>query len=332
MAKNRADLIDKTYKVLKKHFQPVPPPERPVLDHLLYACCLENTSYEKADEAFRRIREMSFDWNEVRVTSVSELAAAMKGSAEPRQASANLRRVLHSVFESQYSFDLEHLKKQNLGKTIKDLEKHFGTTPFIVSYVIQHGLAGHSIPLDRGALEIMHIVGVISDDEYKKKAVPGLERAIPKAKGVEFGSLLHQFAANIVASPLSPAVKELLLEINPKCTDRLPKRKSRKKPAPPKPAPVKETKPEKATTKKEAAAKKKAAAKKEPAKKKAAKTKATKPAKKKAAAKKAPAKKKAAKSTSKSKAKKAPAKKPAKKKAAKKKTTTSKKLTKRKPK
>ena len=237
MAKNRADLINKTYKVLKKHYKPVASPDHSALECLLFACLLENTPYDKAEAAFARIREISSDWNEVRVTAVLELAESLKGFPDARRSASNLRRVLHSVFESQYSYDLEHLKKQNLGKTIKDLEKHAGSTPFIVSYFTQNSLAGHSIPVDRGALDVMYIVGVIDEKEREKAAVPGLERAIPKKQGVEFGSLLHQLAADLVASPFSQNVRGILLEIAPDCKDRLPKRKSKKKAAPPKEEP-----------------------------------------------------------------------------------------------
>ena len=87
MAANRADRIAKTYKILKKHYTPVPaPPERSVLEHLLYACCLENAPYDKADAAFQRIRDISFDWNEVRVTAVGEIAESMIGYPEPRRS------------------------------------------------------------------------------------------------------------------------------------------------------------------------------------------------------------------------------------------------------
>jgi len=37
---NRTTIIAKTHKVLSKHFKPVTPVERTVLEHLLYACCL----------------------------------------------------------------------------------------------------------------------------------------------------------------------------------------------------------------------------------------------------------------------------------------------------
>ncbi len=298
MATNRADRIAKTYKVLKKHYTPIPdPPERSVLEHILYACCLENASYARADEAFKRIQEISFDWNEVRVTSASEIAESMVGYTEPKRAASNLRRVLQSIFETYYSFDIEHVKKQNLGKTIKELEKFSGTTPFIVSYVTQYGLAGHSIPIDRGALDVMYIAEVIDEKERDKNTVPGLERAISKKLGMEYGSLLHQLAADLVASPFSPTVRNILLEINPDGKEKLPKRKSRKKPkeepAPPakktaqKPKvaaqkPVKAKAAKKKTVTKKAAPKKTAAASKHTAPKKATtqQTKKTKPTKK----------------------------------------------------
>ena len=230
-APNRADLINATYRVLKKHYQSVEPPEnRPVLEHLLYACCLENNPFDKVDASFERIKSQSFDWNEVRVTSVAELAEWMVGFSDPRRTAASLRQLLQSVFETHYSFDLEHLRKQNLGKTIKDLEKHQGATSFVVSYVTQHALAGHAIPLDRGALDAMFIIGVLDEKERQRDSVPGLERTIPKKSGVEFGALLHHLAADLVANPFSPQVRALLQEINPDCKDRLPKRQVKKKP------------------------------------------------------------------------------------------------------
>ena len=49
---NRASKITKAHKVLKKHYKPYVLADRPVLEHLLYACCLESAMHEAADEAF----------------------------------------------------------------------------------------------------------------------------------------------------------------------------------------------------------------------------------------------------------------------------------------
>lgn len=222
---NRADLITKTQKVLKKHYEPVKPPaDRSVLEHLLYACCLENAKPSAADDAMAKLFRIYFDLNEIRVTTVSELAESMSSLPDPGEAATRLKRVLQSIFEKHYSFDIDILRKQNLGAAIKELEKVDGTTAFAVAYVAQNGLGGHSIPTSKGVIDAMQVLGVISEAEANAGRVPGLERAIPKNKGVEFGSLLHQFGADFYHSPHSSKVKSILLEIAPDAKDRLPKR------------------------------------------------------------------------------------------------------------
>jgi endonuclease III len=222
MSTNRSAIISKVYKVLKKHYKPVAPPaDRTALEHLLYGCLLENARYDAADEAFAKLKELYFDWNEIRVTTVTELAEGMAGIPDASSAAQRVKRALQSIFEGSYSFDIEALKKQNLGKAEKDLEKVNGSTPFVRSYVTQHALGGHSIPISKGAIDVLYAVGVINDAEADKGIVPGLERAIPKNKGVEFGSLLQQLAADLVASPGSSKVKSILGEIDPNFKDRL---------------------------------------------------------------------------------------------------------------
>ena len=104
---NRAAIINKIHKVLKKHYKPITEQtDRSLLENLLYACCLQNASYEKADEAFAAIQRPFFDWNEVRVTTVSELAEVIGELPDPLEAASNIKRTLQSVFESTYSFDL----------------------------------------------------------------------------------------------------------------------------------------------------------------------------------------------------------------------------------
>ena len=222
---NRSALLTKVHKVLKKHYKPVvPPADRTALEHLLYACCLENARYEAADEAFARLKEMYFDWNEIRVTTVSELAEAMAGIPDSAGAGQLIKKALQSVFESAYSFDIEALRKQNLGKAEKDLEKIQGASPFVRAYVAQNALSGHSIPVSEGAIEVLYAVGVISEQEADKRQVPGLERAIPKNKGVEFGSLLQQIAADFYASPGSSKLRAILAEIDDGYKERLSQR------------------------------------------------------------------------------------------------------------
>jgi endonuclease-3 len=240
---NRAKLINQTLKVLKKHFKPVAPPkDRPLFEHLLFACLVEDSPHETAEQVFSSLKRDYFDWNEVRVSTIRELIDALKPLVNPPESAARLKQTLHSVFESVYEFDIESLKKQNIGQAAKHLQKYNGTTPFAVAYVTQHALGGHSIPLNRGALITLHAVGVITDDEFAKGIVPGLERAVSKNKGTEVGSLLHQLGVEVGRNPYGPNARKLMLEIDPACKDRLPKRPTKPPepaPAPPPPEPAK---------------------------------------------------------------------------------------------
>jgi hypothetical protein len=111
---------------------------------------------------------------------------------------------------------------------VERLEKIAGTTPFVVAYVVQAALEGHSIPIDAGTLRVLLLTGAINEQDAAAQTVPGLERAIPKNAGVEFGSLLHQLGADFVAGPYTPSLHHVLLEINPEIKDRLPRRRDAK--------------------------------------------------------------------------------------------------------
>lgn len=235
---NRTALLTGTVKVLTKHYEPVPPStNRSLFEHLLVGCCLENSAPAAAEQVFKALNEQFFDWNEVRVSTVRELAEVMQPLTDPEDAARRLRNILQSVFESAYAFDLEELKKQNIGEAVKQLEGHRGATSFAISYIVQAALGGHSIPVNSGAIHALVVVGAVTEAEAAKGRVPGLERAIPKSKGIVAGSLLHQWGVDFYAQPHGSAMRSLLLEIAPDCKERLPKRPSKK------PAVPEETKP-----------------------------------------------------------------------------------------
>ena len=235
---SRTAQFAKVHKVLKKYYKPVlPNPERPVLDHLLFACCLENAHYEKAEEAFAGLVHTFFDWNEIRVTTLKELSEVVSCLPDPSAAAHRVKRVLQDVFEASYSFEVEELRKKNLGQAVERLRKVNGATPFGVNYVTQSALSGHAVPIDSGAMQVLRILDLVTDKDVDAGVVPGLERAVAKNKGVEFGSLLHQLAADFTANPYVPNIHKILLSINPDATERLPKRRPKAKPEEPTPAP-----------------------------------------------------------------------------------------------
>lgn len=283
---NRASLLNKTHKVLKKHYKPTSRDERPLLEVLIFAACLENAPYNAAEKAYGALVNEFFDWNEVRVSTRKDLCEKLTMLPDPLAAAQRVKRVLQSVFDKRYSFDLEDLRKQNLGKAVKQIESFDGTSSFMAAYATQMALGGHRIPLDQGAIDVLLVVGAVTPPEVSKQSFGSIERAISKNKGIEFGSLLHQLGADFVASPFSTNLHKTLLEIDSGAKSRLPKRGGKKEAEP---APKSKAKRKKAVAVK---AKPSAAAKAKPKPKtKTKKAKAARPAKK--AVKKKAAKKKA---------------------------------------
>ena len=315
-AKNRADLLTKLHKVVKKEYSVIATPSnRTVLEHMIYGAVLEDSTFEAADEAFAKLQENFYDWNEVRVTTRKELASLLKSVSKPAEAASRVKKSLHGVFEKYYQFDLEFLKKENLGKAVLAMETFTGVSPFTISYTAQNGLSGHSIPIDQSFMNLMYAIGAVSEKELLDRKITGLERTIPKAKGVEFSVLVHQLAVAFTSSPFSTNLRNIILKVSPSAKDRFPKRggkKAEKSESSEAATPTKKVAksksaapanaPAKAAVKKKAAKKKSAPAKKKTTKAPAKKAKTTKKvAKKKAAPKKKATKKSASKKLAKKK-------------------------------
>ncbi len=242
MSTSRSSRIEQLFKSLRKHYKTVPTaPERSVIDHLVYAAIVEETTYEQADEAFTKLLQSYVDYNEIRVTTAVELAEQIGAGTVSISCAQRLKRILQSIYETRYSFDVEDLAKGNLAKSVELLSGLKGMTPFVCSFVSQNALGGHSIPIGTAELNVSVVVGLLTDAEAKKGSIPGLERAIPKSKGIEFSQLLHQLAVDFANSHKNSNVVAIFKEL-----------KVTYKPAPPPPPVVQPVAPEKQETIQEA--------------------------------------------------------------------------------
>ena len=220
-ATNRAKLIGKLQTALKKHYKPVSVSSRPLLEHILFASLLQDATYEMAEEGIAKCEQDFYDWNEVRVTTVTELSQVLSNLPDPLKAAARLKGNLLEIFEEFFSFDIDHLKKDNLGKAVAKFEKMSQMTPFVLSYAVQNGLGGHSIPIDYAAMVVMLSTGIVDQSEAAEGRVPGLERAIPKTKAVEFSSLLHQCGVALLLDPTDKTARRVLDATEKGAADRM---------------------------------------------------------------------------------------------------------------
>lgn len=205
---NKQDLLTKSLKLLDKKFPP--PPEavaRPVLEEALYAVVREGTTTETANAVFAKFKGTFFDWNEVRVSTIPEIAEALKGVPDAGRKAQRVNEILHYVFEMYYSFDLVDLDKKGLKQAGKQLGRFTGMTDFGVAWVVQRALGGHALPLDEPTLRVLKRLAVVDEGEVEDlEAVRGtLEHYVPKASGPTFTDRFSLLAATVcVEKPKCP--------------------------------------------------------------------------------------------------------------------------------
>lgn len=209
---NKQQLLTQAHAALKKKY-PLPavdatPPDRTVLEELIYAALREGTTAADADRAYEGLRKSFIDWNEVRVSTVQEVSDALRPLPQPGARAKRIIALLQAVFEERYSYDLSDILKKGLKDTARKLRFYKeGVNDYAVAWVIQRTLGGHAVPLDGPTLRVLSRLGVVDPGEPESlEAVRGsIEHVIPKARGPEFTELMSEHA------------KELCIDGTPRC-------------------------------------------------------------------------------------------------------------------
>ena len=227
---NKQQLLSQAYTALRKKY-PLPeaePQQRPVLEELIYAICRDGTTGADADRAYGSLHKIFVDWNEVRVSTVQEVADALRPLPNAGLRAGWIIALLQAVFEMNYSYDLDEVEKKGLKQAARQLSRYFdpkdleklgltqaakqvarfkNVNDYAVAWVVQRRLGGHAIPLDGPTIRVLQRLGVVEEGEPDSlESLRGsIEHVIPKARGPEFTELMSIHA------------KETCIEGTPHC-------------------------------------------------------------------------------------------------------------------
>ena len=206
-ASDKQGISKKLIGILKKRYKsPVPKNERPVLETVLYAICLEDTTDEQAVAAYGRLLATFHDLNEVRVSSISELSTVFAGMPHPEYRALQIRGVLHYVFEKNFGFEFESLKKKTLELAVKQLGKIRDLSPFVRAFTLQEALGSHMLPLDESMKNAVIWLGLADAGADAEHASQSLRPVIRKPETPLFCHLVRSFATDpLVRDELNPA-------------------------------------------------------------------------------------------------------------------------------
>lgn len=194
-ASEKQELTKKLVTRLEKQYgKPPQQPDRSVLDTLVYAVCLENDSYAAADRAYATLGEQFHDLNEIRVSAISELVPAFEHQSDPELRAHCVRSILQYVFEDQFEFDLEAVRKKTQEQAAKKIGKIRGISPFVRNYVQQASLGAHLVPLDDRMTAAVVWLGLLDPGTHTDAAADALKPAVRKADSGAFCHVLRCLA------------------------------------------------------------------------------------------------------------------------------------------
>ncbi len=188
---DKQEVCRKVTSLLKKAYAATQHKQNlPVLETLMYAVCLENSSPEHAGAVYAKLLNAFHDLNEVRVSSISELQPTFIELSDPEWRAARVKGALQYVFETNYAFDFESLRRKTAELAVKQLSKIPSLSSFVRAYVMQHCLGSHVLPVDDRMHAALVWLGLAGREESPEQAGEHLRSFVRKADAPLFCHLL----------------------------------------------------------------------------------------------------------------------------------------------
>ncbi len=199
---NKQKTIDHTLGILKKKYPPGELPQRTVIQHFIYGIIREGTTSDIADQSFNSLIAAFIDWNELRVSTPSELVEVMPGLPEGSTKARRIIGVLQEWFELTYSFDMEEVAKKGIKEGAKKLQRLKEANDFAIAWVMQRAWEGHAVPLDAPTIRVLKRLAVLDPEVDDVETLrSSAEHFIPKAKDAEFtdgiSAIGHEFCHEV---------------------------------------------------------------------------------------------------------------------------------------
>lgn len=196
-ASDKQAVCKKLTTILKKRYKrPAADEDRPILETIIFAVCLENASPEDAGAAYKRLHTSFHDLNEMRVSSISELAQSFQNLDEADWRALRVRSTLQYVFEKYFAFDFESIRRKTFEQAQRQLLRIHDLSPFVRAYTLQVGLGVHVVPLDERMFRALVWLGLADPGSNPEEAAEALKSALRKSDAPLFCHLLHCLATD----------------------------------------------------------------------------------------------------------------------------------------
>ncbi len=163
-----------------------------VLSQLIFSIIARNFTRKGADKAFSVFQNKFVDWNEVRISSVSEIAEVLEQVKSPNveKKAKNIKKILVDIYSDYHKISLEFVKTFSAEKTKKILQSIRGITPRVMDTVLLYALDYPVVPIVSPFARVIRRLGFVSLTATQKEIKKALDRLIPKTKIENYSRLL----------------------------------------------------------------------------------------------------------------------------------------------
>lgn len=174
------------------------------LKQLMFAVLSEDSSPSKAKAAVSRLVSGTIDYNDLRVSTPTELAGMISSDIPHAMSRAtSLSMILGSIYERENSVTLDALK----AGTRKDARAYLGNlagmTPYVLASTMLWIFGDHVIPIDEQMLETLKKEEVIDPETRLEEAQAFLKRHVAASDARMFTALVKRHAAQRTARTTS---------------------------------------------------------------------------------------------------------------------------------
>ena len=146
------------------------------------------------ERALNAILSEMVDWNDIRVSDVVEVAAAMRSAVtDGRARCRRLLNALQALYDREHCLSLDKLRAKGRREARQYLETLPGVDEYATASVLLWSLGAHGIPVHDKLLEALRAANLVHPDATRAEVQAFLERHISASEAKAFCLIMDSF-------------------------------------------------------------------------------------------------------------------------------------------
>ena len=179
---------------------------------LLVSVIARGVSVAAARRALDTVKAAVVNWNELRVTQPTEVAAFLRGVRDASAKATAIHEVLSSIFEQTHDLEFQFLEGASTAEARDFLRGLGALTDDIVDEIVLAGRPHFNIAVDSDVLRVVRRLGLAAASDSVAKCQHALEELLGPEKAYQFVYLARELAENLCAAH-SPKCVECALVV-----------------------------------------------------------------------------------------------------------------------